>query len=114
VRIRDGVGRIDRGRFGECITKKVGDGSATFFLSDPRLGGVPMCEWFEWLFDLAENKSSMVPKMFVYGWEAGGGAWVWRRQLWEDEMLGKCQTLLLPFTVQAKSPDMWLWQFDHG
>jgi hypothetical protein len=32
-----------------------------------------MCEWFEWLFDLAENKSSMVPEMFVYGWDAGGG-----------------------------------------
>jgi hypothetical protein len=34
--------------------------------------------------------------------------------MWEDEMLGECQTLLLPFTMQAESPDIWLWQPDPG
>ncbi|GAU13906.1 hypothetical protein TSUD_262330 [Trifolium subterraneum] len=34
------------------------------------------------LFDLAENKSKIVADMSSLGWEAGGGAWVWRRQLW--------------------------------
>jgi hypothetical protein len=27
-------------------------------------------------------------------------------------MFGECQTLLLPFTVQADSPDLWRWQPD--
>ncbi|GAU31770.1 hypothetical protein TSUD_22160 [Trifolium subterraneum] len=41
-----------------------------------------------------------------------GEAWVWRRQLWvwEEEMLGECQTLLLNVSLQAYSPDKWLWQ----
>jgi hypothetical protein len=29
-------------------------------------------------------------------------------------MLGECQILLLPFIVQAESPDMWMWQSDPG
>jgi hypothetical protein len=58
------------------------------------------------LFDLAENKSSTVAEMFSLGWEVGGEAWVWRRQLWvwEEEMLRECQTLLLPFVVQVQTP----------
>ncbi|KAK2402105.1 hypothetical protein QL285_051652 [Trifolium repens] len=52
--------------------------------------------------------------MFHSGWEGGGEAWVWRRQLWvwEEEMLRECQTLLLPFTVQDDTPDLWKWQPD--
>jgi hypothetical protein len=66
------------------------------------------------LFDLTVNKSSSVAEMFAAGWETGGEAWVWRRQLWacEEEMLGKCQSLLLPFTVQAHTPDRWQWRPD--
>jgi hypothetical protein len=73
-----------------------------------------LCERFGRLFDLAENKSSTVAEMFSAGWEAGGEAWVWRRQLWvwEEEMLGECQSLLLPFTMQAHSPDVWRWKPD--
>jgi hypothetical protein len=39
---------------------------------------------------------------------------VWRRQLraCEEEMLGECQTLLLPFTMQSQTPDVWRWQPD--
>jgi hypothetical protein len=73
-----------------------------------------LCERFGRLFDLSENKSSTVAEMFSSRWEAGGEAWVWRRQLWvwEEEMLRECQTLLLPFTVQVQSPDVWQWQPD--
>lgn len=35
VRIRDGVEGLRGGWFGECVTKKVGDGSNAFFWSDP-------------------------------------------------------------------------------
>jgi hypothetical protein len=114
VRIQDGVDGSEGGWFGECVTKRVGDESDTFFWSDPWLGGIPLCERFERLYDLSENKSSTVAEMFFNGWEIGGEAWVWRRQLWvwEEEMLRKCQTLLLSFTLQAQSLDVWRWQPD--
>jgi hypothetical protein len=32
--------------------------------------------------------------------------------VWEEEMVGEFQSLLLPFTVQAQSPDVWRWQPD--
>jgi hypothetical protein len=65
------------------------------------LGGVPLCERFGRLFDLAKNKSSTVAEMFSLVWEAGGEAWVWRKLLWvwKEEILRECQTLLLPFVV---------------
>jgi hypothetical protein len=66
------------------------------------VGGVPLCERFGHLFNLAENKSSTVAEMFSSRWKDGGEAWVW-----EEEMLGECQILLLPFAVQAGSPDLW-------
>jgi hypothetical protein len=46
VSIRDGVGGIGGGWFGECVTRKVGDELGTFFWSDSWLGGVPLCERF--------------------------------------------------------------------
>ncbi|GAU27573.1 hypothetical protein TSUD_30050 [Trifolium subterraneum] len=62
---RDGGG----GWFGECITKKVGDGVETFFWTDPWVAGIPLCERFGRLFDLAENKSASVAEMFSLGWQ---------------------------------------------
>ncbi|MCI84653.1 YIPF1-like protein, partial [Trifolium medium] len=52
--------------------------------------------------------------MCSLGWEAGGGAWVWRRRLWvwEEEMLGECQALLHNIFLQAQSSDSWQWQLD--
>ncbi|KAK2360207.1 hypothetical protein QL285_085498 [Trifolium repens] len=52
--------------------------------------------------------------MYSLGWEVGGVAWEWRRQLWvwEEEMLRECQTLLLPVTLQVDSLDRWLWRPD--
>jgi hypothetical protein len=40
VRIRDGVGGVGGGWFWECVTKKVGDRSDTFFYSDLLLGEI--------------------------------------------------------------------------
>ncbi|GAU33481.1 hypothetical protein TSUD_370930 [Trifolium subterraneum] len=53
--------------------------------------------------------------MSSLGWEVGGGAWVWRRQLWvwEEELLGECQALLHVFSLQAQYPDRWQWQLDR-
>ncbi|MCI31875.1 receptor-like kinase, partial [Trifolium medium] len=65
----------------ECVSKKVGDGSDTFSWTDPWLGGIPLCVKFGRLFELAENKSSTVAKMYQLWWETGGEAWEWRRQL---------------------------------
>jgi hypothetical protein len=75
-----------------------------------------LCQRFGHLFDLAENKSSTVAEMFSAWWEVGGEAWVWRRQLWvwKEEMMWECQTLLLPFIVQAESPDVWQPDIDTG
>jgi hypothetical protein len=46
TRIRDGVGGLRGGWFGECVTRRVGVGSETFFWSDPWLGGIPLYERF--------------------------------------------------------------------
>ncbi|GAU10924.1 hypothetical protein TSUD_426660, partial [Trifolium subterraneum] len=56
VKIRDGAGGLGSGWFRESVVKRVGDGEATFFWTDPWLGGSPLCERFGRLFDLAENK----------------------------------------------------------
>ncbi|GAU21296.1 hypothetical protein TSUD_287060 [Trifolium subterraneum] len=102
------------GWFGEGVLKKVGDGTETFFWTDPWLGGTPLCVRFGRLFDLAVHKSNTVAEMWSLGWDTGGEAWEWRRQLWawEEEMLGEYQALLLDFTLQAQSLDMWTWRLD--
>ncbi|GAU49411.1 hypothetical protein TSUD_407260 [Trifolium subterraneum] len=114
VKIRDGVGGLGSGWFRENVAKRVGSGAETFFWTNPWLGDIPLCERFGRLFDLAKNKSSSVAEMFSLGWEPGGEAWVWRRQLWvwEEEMLRECQALLLNFSFQVQSVDSWQWQPD--
>jgi hypothetical protein len=46
-----------------------------------------------------ENKSNTVAEML--GWEVGGEAWVWRRELWvwEEKMVNECQALLHDFSL---------------
>ncbi|MCI56430.1 putative non-LTR retroelement reverse transcriptase related protein, partial [Trifolium medium] len=44
VSIRDGRGDLGGGWFGECVSKKVGDGLYSFFWTDPWLGGIPLSE----------------------------------------------------------------------
>ncbi|GAU25960.1 hypothetical protein TSUD_373610 [Trifolium subterraneum] len=79
--IRDGGGGIGGGWFREHVVKKVGDGSDTFFCTDPWVDEIPLSERFGRLFDLTGTKSTSVAEMFSLGWGAGGEAWVWRRQL---------------------------------
>ncbi|KAK2387235.1 hypothetical protein QL285_061035 [Trifolium repens] len=114
VRIRDGVGGVRDRWFGEGVVRKVGDGTNTFFWTDPWVGGRPLGERFGRLFELAVSKSCTVAEMCSAGWEAGGEAWVWRRQLWawEEELLGECQALLLTVTLQVGSSDRWQWRSD--
>jgi hypothetical protein len=50
------------------VTRKVGDESDTLFWSDPWLGGIPLCERFGRLYDLAVSKSITVAKMYSLGW----------------------------------------------
>ncbi|KEH15507.1 hypothetical protein MTR_0912s0020 [Medicago truncatula] len=59
-RIRDGGGDYGGGWFGECVSKKLGDGSDTLFWYDKWLGSVSFCERFPRLFDVSENKSISV------------------------------------------------------
>ncbi|MCI85422.1 protein kinase, partial [Trifolium medium] len=51
------------------------------------LGGVPLSVQFRRLFDLSSNKLVSVAEMCELGWEEGGAAWQWRRQLrvWEEK-----------------------------
>jgi hypothetical protein len=72
VRIRDGVGGVRDGWFGEGVVRKVGDGTDTFFWTDPWVGGSSLRERFGRLFDLAATKSCTVAEMCGAGWEAGG------------------------------------------
>ncbi|GAU30753.1 hypothetical protein TSUD_145510 [Trifolium subterraneum] len=110
ARIRDGGGEAGGGWFEGNISRQVGNGSDTFFWTDPWVDGTPLCERFRRLFDLAVNKSDSVADMFQLGWGIGGDAWVWRRPLWawEEELLGECQTLLFTISLQAHSLDIWL------
>jgi hypothetical protein len=68
--IIEGVGRITDGWFGECVVRKVGDEIDTLFWTDPWLGGIPLCERFSRLLDLAMTKSFTVA---MGGWGGGVG-----------------------------------------
>ncbi|CAJ2670980.1 unnamed protein product [Trifolium pratense] len=114
VRIREGSGEPRGGWFREHVVRRVGDGSETFFWTDPWVDETPLSERFGRLFELTATKSRTVAEMFALGWGADGGAWEWRRQLraWEEEMLGECQSLLLTISLQALSLDRWQWRLD--
>ncbi|MCH81803.1 cysteine-rich receptor-like protein kinase [Trifolium medium] len=60
VRIREGVGDSGGGWFRESVFKKVGDGSETFFWTDPWLDELHLKERFGRLFNLSVNQSSNV------------------------------------------------------
>ncbi|MCI09288.1 kinesin-like protein, partial [Trifolium medium] len=78
--------------------------------------GFPLSVKYRRLFDLSLHKSSTVAAMRDLGWEAGGAAWSWRRQLWawEDEMLRECRSLLSDIALQPNVTDQWLWRPDSG
>ncbi|GAU25751.1 hypothetical protein TSUD_216830 [Trifolium subterraneum] len=106
VRIRDGVEGLGGGRFGEGILKRVGDGTETFFWTDPWLGGIPLCERFRRLFDLAVNRSCTVVEMFSLGWDNGGEVWEWRRQLraWRRKCWGSARLYFLTYSCRLRPP----------
>ncbi|GAU51437.1 hypothetical protein TSUD_413370 [Trifolium subterraneum] len=87
ARIRE-EGELGGGWFGEHVSKQVGDGSDTFFWTDPWVDGIPL-----WVDE---------------------EAWEWRRPLrvWEEEMLGDCLSLLANLSLQAHTSDRWQWQPD--
>jgi hypothetical protein len=66
------------------------------------------------MYDLTATKSCAVAEMCAAVWEAEGEAWEWRRQLWalDEELLGECQDLLFPVTLQVESPYRWQWRPD--
>ena len=80
ARIREG-GDLGGRWFGAHVSRRVGDGSDTFFWTDPWVDEIPLCERYGRLFDLAETRWCTVAEMFSLGWGAEGDAWVWRRQL---------------------------------
>ncbi|GAU27449.1 hypothetical protein TSUD_161350 [Trifolium subterraneum] len=113
ARIREG-GEGEGRWFGEHVSRRVGDGSDTLFWIDHWVDGVPLCERFGRLYDLAENKLRTVAEMYSLGWRVDGEAWEWRRPLWvwEEEMLGECQSLFANLSLQTHSSDRWQWQPD--
>jgi len=71
ARICDEVGGVRGSWFEESVSKKVGNGLHSYFWYDQWLGGAPLCVRFRRLFNLAENKSSMVVDIFSLGWGVG-------------------------------------------
>ncbi|XP_024636360.1 uncharacterized protein [Medicago truncatula] len=59
-------------------------------------------ERFRRLFDLSVDKYMKVTEMYSLGWDEGGEAWGWRRQLFalEEDLGGECRTLLSNVTLQ--------------
>ncbi|GAU10913.1 hypothetical protein TSUD_426570, partial [Trifolium subterraneum] len=74
ARIREGS-ELGGSWFGEHVSKRVGDGSSSFFWTDPWVEGIPLCERFGRLFDLSENRGLTVAEMFSLGWGVAGEAW---------------------------------------
>ena len=69
----------------------------------------PFRERFIRLFELSINKDKTIAKMFSLGWEEGGEAWGWRRQLlaWEEDLVGECTSFLSNVTLQDIVTVVW-------
>jgi len=111
ARIRDGGGDVGGGWFGECVSKKLGDGSDTLFWFDKWEESTTLCVRYPPLFALSENKFITMVNLFARGFEQGGEAWRWRRRLWtwEEEELEECRTLLLDVSLYANVSNRWIW-----
>ncbi|GAU45353.1 hypothetical protein TSUD_84760 [Trifolium subterraneum] len=81
--IREGGGEAGGGWFGEHVLRRVGDGSDTFFWTDPWVDGIPLCERFGRLYALAETKLCTVAEMSSLGWGGGGEAWAQSSDRWQ-------------------------------
>ncbi|PNX63587.1 cysteine-rich receptor-like protein kinase, partial [Trifolium pratense] len=69
VRLREG-GELGARWFEERVSRRVGDGTYTFFWTDPWVDGISLREQFGRLFDLAETKQCTVAEMSELGWGA--------------------------------------------
>lgn len=67
MKIRDGMGVDEGSWFEEWVSRKVGNGASTYFWYDRWLGDVPLRTRFSRLFDLANNKLSMVADFLILG-----------------------------------------------
>ncbi|GAU49699.1 hypothetical protein TSUD_181970 [Trifolium subterraneum] len=83
--IREGGGESGGGWFAEHVSRRVGDGSDTFFWTYLWVDGTPLCERFGRLYALAETKRCTVAEMFSLGWGrkgrlgcGGGNRWMWQ------------------------------------
>jgi hypothetical protein len=54
------------------VVRKVGDGTDTFFWTDPWVGGIPLCERFGRLFDIAATKSPLQEYWSFHGGKSPG------------------------------------------
>ncbi|PNY05175.1 cysteine-rich receptor-like protein kinase [Trifolium pratense] len=67
------------------------------------------------LFDLAENKSSIVAEMYALGWEAGGAAWVPDLWQWQpnpvrgNSVSDAYQLLTSQHTITLEAVDELIW-----
>jgi HEAT repeat protein len=97
------------------VSKRVGDGTSTFFWYDRWLGDMSLRTRFSRLFDLSNNKLCTVADMFSLGWEEGGEAWRWRRRLWawEEVLVEECRNLLNNIVLQTDISDRWQWNPDR-
>ena len=116
--VREGVEEGVGNWFEENICRVVGDGRDTLFWYDKWVGDIPLRIQFPRLFELAVEKECRVEIMGRRGWEVDGGAWVWRRRLfeWEEESVRECSFLLHNIVLQDDVHDIWRWQLDpvHG
>ncbi|GAU22804.1 hypothetical protein TSUD_142440 [Trifolium subterraneum] len=68
VRIREG-GEPGGSWFGEHVSKRVADGSNTFFWTDPWVDEISLCERFGRMFDLAETKLRTAQSSDRWQWQ---------------------------------------------
>jgi len=108
ISIRDGGGMVMSSWFFDNLRLKVGNDASTMFWLDRWVSEAPLCEKFPRLYELSENKLSIVAQMFEWGWDDGGEAWKWRQRLWvwEEEMVEECRNLLLTVMLQADTTDV--------
>ncbi|GAU48381.1 hypothetical protein TSUD_118070, partial [Trifolium subterraneum] len=104
--------------FGEQVSKRVGDGSDTFFWTDPWVEEIHLCERFGRLFDLAQNKWQTVAEMSSLGWGwigkrgSGGDSCGWQWQPDPDEgytVQGAYQLLTSQVSATMDDADKLIW-----
>jgi len=110
ININNGVGVGGGWWFDDNVGRKVGDGAHTLFWWDPWIDELVLKNSFGRLFDLANNKMTMVAEIYSLGWWEEGEAWKWRRRLftWEEKVRGCCD-ILTNIVLQPNHSDRWIW-----